>query len=193
MANVVIVGHSFTRRLSQWCAEHNQLNLNLENPRFRVFWHGISGATITKPNHAKSLWGELCVVSQLEAHIVFVDVGSNDLCTLSVTPQDLTRQLLSFAQDILAAGCRVVVIGEILHRFDNEVFNRKASEANTMLLEQCELLPGTYFWRHSRNNFNQRFLSDFAAPDGIHVDSGRGMRRYFSSVRGAIIFAERFI
>ena len=46
-------------------------------------------------------------------------------------------------------------------------------------------------WNHSRNNFNIRFLQDYIATDGVHVDFDRGMAHYDSSVRGAVLQAEK--
>ena len=64
-------------------------------------------------------------------------------------------------------------------------FNTKVDTLNEKLAES-----NVYFWRHSRNNFNVRFLQDYVASDGIHVDRVKGMARYYSSLRGAVILGE---
>ena len=193
MANAVILGHSFTKRLSRWCIENDKVNMALDKSRFQVYWHGISGASICNPGHSKSLWAESSVIAELEADIVFLDIGSNDLCCPQTTPEQLSAQILTFAAHLHQRGCSIVIVGEILPRTGAVHFNSKVDLTNELLASQCNPANGSYFWRHSRNNYNKRFLSDYISSDGIHVDPDRGMSRYFSSVRGAVIFAERFL
>ena len=189
--NVLILGHSFTRRLQKWCVDNHRINLNLDSNTFQVFWHGIGGGNILFPHHPKCLWSEAHLVSDLDANIVFLDIGSNDLCDSSILPEDLVQQLLDFGHYLISLGCTRVIFSEILHRRYSDTYNWKVDCTNNMLFSESKQVPNFIFWAHSRNNYNKRFLTDYVAPDGIHIDTVRGMPRYYSSVRGAIIYAAR--
>ena len=41
--------------------------------------------------------------------------------------------------------------------------------------------------------FLPTFLSDYVSRDGVHGDVARGMHRYFMSVHGALLMAERHL
>ncbi|WAQ99023.1 hypothetical protein MAR_023396 [Mya arenaria] len=176
MAGVLIIGHSFTRRLSSWCVQNGQANMNIDSSRLQVFWHGQGGATIVHPSHSKSLWKELHMATDLDATMTFVDIGSNDLCNPTATPSIVANAIISFAQDLLSGGCKVVIISEILPRQGASVYNQQVADTNAQLEGFFYGAPQMIFWRHSRNNYNKRFLTDYVAPDGIHVDPSRGMR-----------------
>lgn len=59
---------------------------------------------------------ELPLVSELQANVVFLDIGSNDLCNPNLLPDDLTSQIISYAARLLHGGCKYVIVGEILPR-----------------------------------------------------------------------------
>ena len=122
-----------------------------------------------------------------------MDIGSNDLCDHSVTPAVLSETIFSFAQGLIEGGCKIVILSEILPRQGAAFFNHCAVTTNALLESRCTETHNVKFWRHSRNNFKKRFLSDLIAADCIHVDPDRGMRRYYSSVRGAVLYAEHLL
>ena len=188
--NFLILGHSFTRRLQSWCVEHKLGNLNLDCSRIQIFWHGIGGATITG---RKSLWDDVSLVSDLDIDAVFIDIGTNDLCNFRISPKDLADRMISFAEHLISHGCKIVVFSEILHRRDSNHFNNKVDSTNTLLKTRCLSHPKLRFWSHSRNRYNRRFTQEYVAPDGVHVDAERGMPRYYASVWGACLQAERFL
>ena len=190
--NILILGHSFTRRLQTWCMRNHHPNLNLLTDRFQIYWHGIGGATIM-PHLRKSLWSEISLVSDLDISAVFLDLGTNDLGSSNVTSEQLVERLINFSAELIARGCKVVLFSEILHRKNDTHFNNKVDRANALLKLRCSNNPHLIFWSHCRNNFNRRFTKDYISADGVHVDNDRGMPRYYTSVRGACIFAERFL
>lgn len=187
--NILVLGHSFTRRLQKWCVDNHLANMNLDPNRFQVYWHGISGGTIMHPARPKSLWSEMDVACNLGADIVFLDIGSNDLCDRHTSAEALFQQLLAFARALISSSCRTVVFSQILHRQGSSDYNSRVDSTNSLLREACDGDSNLIFWSHSRNNYSRRFLSDYVATDGVHVDNIRGMPRYYSSVRGALIFA----
>ena len=191
--SAVIIGHSFVKRLARWLVLHHVVNFNVDADRIEVFLHGVSGAcaSTTGVRRNRSLIGEASLVRDLSASIVVIDIGSNDLCLPGVEPDSLVRSIFSLVDLCFAHGARFVVVAEVLPRRGRPVFNDKVAASNRLLAEACTGSPCTYFWRHRKNNFNTRFLTDFVSRDGVHVDNLRGMPKYFMSMRGAILFAER--
>lgn len=188
--NVFIVGHSFTRRLQSWCSTHNLLNLNLDPDRVQIFWHGEGGATVSKPHHSKSIWDTTHFITDLAIDITLIEIGSNDLCDSTLDPVTVSGYIIAYAESVLRKGCKVVVLSEILPRLAAYCYNDRVAFTNTVLKEYCASSSSVIFWSHSRQNFNRRFLADFVSADGVHIDPVRGMARYYSSVRGAILYAE---
>lgn len=188
-----LVGHSFIRRLQSWCAPRSLLNLNLDPNRVQIYWYGEGGATIANETHSKCIGSTASMVRDLEADIVFVDIGSNDLCNPALHPAKLVDYILSFANSLIAHGCRCVILSEILHRQSAYSYNLRVDATNALLQQFCLSVPNMVFWKHSRQNFNKRFLTNFVAADGIHVDQSVGMPKYYVSVRGAILYAEKLL
>lgn len=77
-----------------------------------------------------------------------------------------------------------------LHISYSPNFNEKADAVNHRLAEICTQNTRLMFWLHSTNNFNVKFISEYVARDGIHVNNMMGMPRYYRSVRGACLHAE---
>ena len=121
--NVLIIGHSFTRRLASWSVQNGNNNLNIANDRVQIYWHGMGGALINRPKANKSLWSELHLIHDLEVDATFLDIGSNDLCDSSVSPFMLATDIISFAMSILQRGSKCVVLGEILPCQGNAAYN----------------------------------------------------------------------
>ena len=187
--NVLIFGHSFTRRLCEWCVPRGLSNLNLDPNRLKVFWHGIGGASI-QPHHPKSLQRDINLIADLQISIVYVDIGSNDLCDAAIQPEQFVEQISTFASQLLDLGCNIVILSEILPRQNNDHYNSKVSTVNALLEGKCSYSQKIVFWRHSRNNYNKRYLTHYVARDGVHVGE-TGLPRFYSSVRGAVLFAEK--
>ena len=72
---VLILGHSFIRRLKDFIASHPDLNANfLIAEACEIKWHGVGGRTI-----AKARAFDLPVVESFLPQIVILQLGSNDL------------------------------------------------------------------------------------------------------------------
>ena len=173
--NVLLMGHSFVRRLRGWSFDNQRLNLNLDRNRVSVFWHGVGDDIVVRPRSKcaemfqdrnctmarKLLWNDMHLISDLDIQLAILEIGTNNLSRPN--------------------ACSAKISSVIDHKVD-------------ALNEKLELVSpaqsNVYFWRHSRNNFNVRFLQDYVASDGIHVDRVKGMARYYSSIRGALIFSE---
>lgn len=191
--NFLLLGHSFTKRLQIWCFQNDLPNLNLDRDCIGIYWHGTGGTTIVDPSHRKSLWSDISLISDLQVDVTFVDIGSNDLCNNLLSSETVAHQIISFAEAVLSKGCKVVVISEILTCKFPQGYNQRVDTANTILCQTCYSNLQMFFWSHSSNNFNKRFLSDFVGEDGVHIDSVRGLPRYYTSVRGSLLMAERML
>lgn len=190
--NILILGHSFTKRLQRWCFASNNFNLNFDSDRCQVFWHGISGGKIFSKSHPKSLWTDAYLIKDLDIDIVLLDIGGNDLSSGTVEPTALVDIMMDFARQLLQNGAKVILFSEITHRSQGERYNNRVDSTNQLLKAACSNCINIKFWSHSRNNYNKRFLRDYVASDGVHV-SHRGMPRYYISVRGAIILGRNVL
>jgi len=189
--SVLILGHSFTKRLQSWCVSNNKINLNLTNDRIQIFWHGIGGAILLPKDKPKSVHQSSYLVHELDIDVVFLDIGSNDLCNVNVSVDQYISGLFTFIQSLMEKGCRKVIVSEILERRGPHSFNVKVSKVNSILKLHCSSSTNIIFWSHSRNNFNRRFVSEYVCDDGVHVHNIKGMPRYYMSIRSAILFTER--
>ena len=191
--NVMVFGDSFVRRLRDWAFSNRHLNLNLDESRLSVYWHGLGGGVITPLEAHKSLWPDRHLIHDLESDILVLQVGSNDLSRSSIQATDLQASLSSFIVQCFQDGVKFVVFCEILERRNCPNYNVEVQVANEAIELAFHDNPRVHFWKHSRNNFNTRFTSDYVADDGVHVDTQRGMPRYYTSIRGAVILAENVV
>ena len=83
-SDIVVVGHSFVRKLRQFAVENGQHNLDLDRNHFRVFFHGRGGGNLI------NIYEEVDAVCNLQPCAVILDIGANDLdrksrpCTVTV-------------------------------------------------------------------------------------------------------------
>ena len=101
--DVLLIGHSFIRRLRDWAVEESINNLNIDY-RMKIHWVGIGGAVIHTMSSPKSLWRQLQSVTNFQAKIVLVDIGSNDLCQADVSPASLVHAIGQFVTQCLNLG-----------------------------------------------------------------------------------------
>ena len=72
---VLILGHSFIRRLREFFASHVSLNTNFLLAKYcEIKWHGIGGRTVSKVRAF-----DLGIVEIFRPDIVILQLGSNDL------------------------------------------------------------------------------------------------------------------
>ena len=72
---VLILGHSFVRRLREFLASHVSLNTNfLITEDCEIKWHGTGGRTVSK---ARAF--DLGIMESFRPDIVILQLGSNDL------------------------------------------------------------------------------------------------------------------
>ena len=202
--NILIMGHSFVRRLRDMSFDNQRLNLNLDRNRVSVFRHGVGGSIVARPRSKcaemfqdrnrttarKLLWNDMHLISDLDIQLVILKIGTNDLPRPNACPAKISSEIVQFINGCLRCGASYIVVCEVLYRHGRQSFNTKVDALNEKLELVSRAQSNVYFWRHSRNNFNVRFLQDYFASDGIHVKRVKGMALYYSSVRGAVILGQ---
>lgn len=169
-----------------------RINLDFDSEYVQIYWHGTGGATICSETHHKSLWQDASIVRDLNIDVVILDIGSNDLDCFGIrlySPITVANRIIDFAYKILNDSCSQVVISEILPRSNPPDFRELAASCNAVLADRCLRHPNLSFWTHSYRYFNDRFLANYVADDGIHVHLDKGMSKYFRSIRGACLHA----
>ena len=134
--DVLIIGHSFIRRLRDWACPLGFSNLRLSD-RFRVHWKAVGGVVVARRRGSKSVWQLADSWSGALPPIVFMDVGANNLSDPDLDPSLLVKAVLAFARDILGRGARVVYISQLLSRCGQDVsYNARIYAANVLLQER---------------------------------------------------------
>ena len=180
MANpkVLILGHSFIRRLGQFIARRSRLNHHfLLNGVATFKWYGIGGRTV-----AKTIEHDLHVVASFAPDIVILQLGTNDLSRLDPlvvgsSIEDLVRILYD------KYNVKIVCVCQTLYREADPAFNARVRALTKYLKTFLEPLPYSFFSGH-RGFWNtaQRFL----ARDGVHLNE-QGQYKLFRSLRGAVL------
>ena len=94
VTRVLILGHSFIRRLREYIGRNADLDANLHILEgIELKWHGVGGRTVLK-----TVQFDLSVVERFTPDIVILQLGTNDLSHLPAVNvgsaiEDLTRSL----------------------------------------------------------------------------------------------------
>lgn len=195
---VLLLGASHIRRLSEFCAEENIQNFNVDNQRAVVESYGIGGMRIIvdhdEPEHvqAKAFRNHCGYINLVHPEVVILQIGSNDI---SRTCNSIDR--CAFA--IYATACYSVMAGAgmviLLQQFprSQESYNDRARAVNQLVEQMVAegVADGSYpnieFWRHAGLQYPEIDIHD---PYGVHLNI-MGNYRFYRSVRGAILYSTR--
>ena len=125
---VLVIGHSFVKRAQSYILSLKSNILDLYQVK-HVFLHGVSGLRIP------GLWWQLDMIMELNASLVILDVGSNDL-TKNISPSQLATEYVSIITDIVTNyGAHVVVMPQFYRTkntgiFSVEQYNERVVEFN---------------------------------------------------------------
>ena len=183
MLPVVIVGHSFVRRLAHYALSIEKMNLNLRENDCAISFIGRGGLTEPK------LRGMTAAILARRPAILFIEIGTNDVANRQ--PKQLAESVFAFAESLAHRGVRRVIISQIFFRQPGGKYNTAAHfndrvvAYNERMRELAVTSAVVMFWRHRCGMWSkwQALLTD-----GVHYTVD-GNRRYFSSVRGAVIAA----
>ena len=187
-AHVVILGHSFVRRQEQFLIRQHGLDFNLGLDYDRAYVTYVHHGGLTAP---QARIGYMDYVLSLTPDIIYIELGSNDICHPRVGPVEVGQSLRDLANDFIRAGVRYVMIGETIPRAGRAIprvtrsYNNKVRQLN----ENLHAMFGPHrsdavrSWRH-------RGLShpSVLGPDGVHLNN-TGNQRLYRSMRGAILHA----
>ena len=102
MVNLLIVGHSFVRRLANYALSAREMNMNLNEGDCVITFIGKCGMSVHKlPSH----FGE--IVSR-GPDVLYVEIGTIDISGRD--PLDLADEVFELARSFSARGVRRVVI-----------------------------------------------------------------------------------
>jgi lysophospholipase L1-like esterase len=208
-AKILILGHSFIERLEKYLCKQDGCfnNFNLEFSNAIVEMLGTGGRTVKKTRY-----NDLKRVEQSRPDIVYIELGTNDLCRKYNSPHKIASELHELANDILGLGVSQVIIGQVISRNGRGIpaavpsINEKITVFNQVCaaLFDSSISPGCYFWVHmglwrsqkalieDDEGFGEGELADTRLDDGVHL-SDLGSARLYRSIRGALIQAMRRI
>ncbi|XP_062600577.1 uncharacterized protein LOC134262209 [Saccostrea cucullata] len=189
--NVCIIGHSYIRRLEEFCLSHGIHNLRLDDS-FNVNFRGKGGLCLRHLGKSQEHFSARRDLFHLTSKpdVVFLQVGENDISEFTCSGK-LARDLVSVATYLRdGVGVKVVIIGQLLRRLPFAAcrdFNDIIVKTNTQLESMTESVSGIHYWRH--RGFCQ--VLSFLGPDGVHLcctpAHDQPMRKFLRSIRNAVI------
>ena len=182
---VLIVGHSFVRRLANYALSIGEMNMRLNKGDCAVSFIGRGGMTVPK------LRQKIDEIVSRRPYVLFIEIGTNDVSGRD--PLRLADEVFELARSLVARGVRRVVISQMFFRNLNigrrdvrvaADFNERVVAYNSRMRELTRSTNNVELWRHR----GMWAIWENIIVDGVHF-SGEGNRRYFSSVRGALVAA----
>jgi hypothetical protein len=189
--NVCVIGHSYIRRLRDFCSQTETENLGLDPKEFQIIFRGKGGLRLRKCDSRSDL---LCF--NIIPDIVFLQIGENDIST-STNSRKLAEDILSVAQYLRhGVGVGLIIVGQLIRRMQFAScrdFNIKVVETNQHIKQMSDTLSGIYFWGHRGFWKDLRYLG----PDGVHLlctpAEDQPMRKYRRSIRNAVILLSKLL
>lgn len=129
--NVLLVGHSFIRRLGRSVGHSSELlsNFGLGFHQCEVTFHGVSGGTLRKLQE-DPVFAEK--IRSLRPRIVIVQLGGDDLCIPNTRPEVIARELTEWMQTLMGQHVH------FKHVFICELFVRRITTGvNVQIYENC--------------------------------------------------------
>lgn len=175
---VLIIGHSFVRRLSAFVQKKRHMHAFTSLRDIAdIHFHGVGGRTIGKFRKF-----DLEVVRQIAPKIIILELA----------PETVGSELENLVRDLHDVhSVEVVVVGQVLRRRtrDSEEYNCKVGKLHQYLKVVLEHLPFCYYWRH-RGFWNCK--RDLYLPDGVHLNN-LGYYKFTRSIRGAVLKAVKLV
>ena len=192
---VLIIGHSFVRRLQEALHSPNNPDLapDMKLSQCDVFLFGIGGLKISS---APAFLGRVkTVLEDKRPDICILQIGENDLCSHTVRPLSLASTIDDVACSLLSDfQVSVVYVSQLFTRpsprsITLDEYLTRRDDTNHYLEVMLASHSRVFYWTHKRM-FHSPLL--IFARDGVHLNPV-GTRKFFKSLRQAIIFAvEKF-
>ena len=174
---VLILGHSFIRRLREFLASHVSLNTDFLLAEYcEIKWHGIGGRTVSTVRAFDQR-----IVEIFRPDLVILQLGSNDLVhgdPLSIASgiEDLVTLLHDSFQVTRICVC------QSLYRVSGAAYYQRVRDLIKYLKVLLESLPYSAYWKH-RGFWNSTV--GLYSGDGVHLNA-HGHYRLYRSLRGAL-------
>lgn len=93
MADIVLFGDSFVRCFEEYLhADRDRFNLGLSEDSFKIRCYGFGGLSLSRKNQLHSVDSSIAA-----ADLIFISLGSNDLCDANYPPHKFARDIVSYA------------------------------------------------------------------------------------------------
>ena len=139
-----------------------------------------------------ALYQHLAIILEIHPEILFIELGSNDLCYRNSDPQDIADNILRLANAAHNMEVKEVYVSQVLYRRGCGIptsvwnYNAKVDALNRHLEENISNASHSFhFWKHRGLRFPAKPV---LARDGVHFNK-QGSNRYYRSVRGAVLNA----
>ena len=185
--SVLIMGHSYVRRLVEHLQRYRQHNLGLQPDQYFVQFAFRGGAHLDFLKAPDTLR----TVRRIRPSLVLLEIGTNDLSLASTNPLILAAAVFQFARRLIDEfQVTRVVVCQIVHRFPGPRFtfpyagfNEAVDAYNAELQRLAAGSAGSVvFWRHPRMQLQvQRFI-----VDGVHFNFA-GMKKHLNSLKHAVV------
>ena len=189
--NTLILGHSYIHRLNAYLHSPKNTNLLSNTANHNITCIGEGGAFFDGRKYNCLRHKGNLHLSSTNTQILIVALGTNDL-DRGMAPDKVAWRLYLMAAGLqIEHHIRYVFIEQILYRDPVKFpdFNWRADAANEKVQHLVTNLSNTRvrYWEH-RNFKNPR--RPLICGDGVHLNQV-GMAKYWRSLRGAILYAER--
>ena len=202
----MIIGHSYIRRLMQAMPGYpaypgvpsyeradNELERNFGLAEFLISYYGMPSATIDTLQRKKR------DILRDRPAIIIIQVGGNDFSGDDRADHtEVANNLINLAKEMRRGHAEVVVIGKLFYRMtsrhlptDAQVmkYNDKVKVINDELQAKAKILldDKILVWNHKGR---EQMRDEIIGPDGTHLNQ-LGMKKFYKSIRGALITAQR--
>ena len=199
----MIIGHSYIRRLMQampgypgvpsYDRDQNEMERNFGLAEFLISYYGMPSATIDSLQQKKH------DILRERPAIIIMQVGGNDFSGDDLADHtEVANNLIKLAKDMRQGHAEVVVIGKLFYRktsrhLPTEVqvikYNDKVKITNDELQAKAKILldDKILVWNHKGRELMR---DEIIGPDGTHLNQ-LGMKKFYKSIRGALITAQR--
>ena len=186
-ANILILGHSFVRRLQTFLTEHHDRRAahNMNLPHENISFLGIGGRTVSK-----MLSFDLDKIKAFQPKVIILELGTNDLCVVGQRPESVGSDIEHLVQVLhdhcgteFIMVCLVIYLSAIRPHVPD--FSHKVDLLNKYLKVVLEPLPYAEAWSH--RGLQSPSIA-VLCRDGVHLNAAGNFALY-RSYRGAILFA----
>ena len=177
---VVVLGHSFSRRLQLFCRNAGLANLYLDSAAVEFLCQDPAGIKVSDVGQ----WRDQIVL--LQPHLVIMFIGENDITDLT-DPYRLAKEIIDMAESLVWSRDCTVIISQLMPRYYSpnyryfvNNYNALAQDTNFFLCSldwplQVKCWSHDFICQAQGKSLNFKDASRFFGQDGVHLnDEGHG-------------------